>query len=180
VLVGVGTKNRSKVEGVRRGYELFFNEVELIAVEAPSGVPPQPVGMDVIFKGALNRALTSLEMVSNAVHGVGVEAGVYEVNGRWFDVQVAAIVDRGGWVTYGLSPSFEIPEAFINKILSGEVPELEVIVDNYFKTRNIGECGGFIKLLTRGNVLREDLTYYAVVMALVPRVNEELYKLGRA
>jgi len=47
----------------------------------------------------------------------------------------------------------------------------------YFKTKDIGEYGGFIKILSNGKVLREDLTFNAVVMALIPRLNPELYNL---
>ena len=174
--VCVGTSNPSKLRGVEKALRLFFSDVQVTCVPVDSGVPPQPIGMEQIFRGAKNRALNALAS-SDCDLGVGVEAGIYAVGDTYFDVQVAAIADKNGLVTYGLSPSFPIPPKFAKALLTGEVPELEVIVDKTFNTRNIGEKGGFIKLLTKGKVLREDLAYYAVVMALVPRLNRELYNL---
>ncbi len=49
-------------------------------------------------------------------------------------------------------------------------------MDRYFGTKDIGEKGGLIKILTKGVVTREHLTRDAVLMALIPWVNEELYK----
>ncbi|RLG77337.1 MAG: inosine/xanthosine triphosphatase [Thermoprotei archaeon] len=175
--VCVGTKNPSKLKGVERALKLFYSSVSVVCVPVESGVPPQPIGIEQVFTGAKNRALRALAGINDCDLGVGVEAGIYAVGNTYYDVQVAAIADRSGVVTYGLSPSFPIPPKFANALLAGEVPELEVIVDRTFGTSNIGEKGGLIKLLTKGRVLREDLTFYAVVMALVPRLNRELYDL---
>jgi len=175
--VCVGTKNPSKLKGVVSALKLFFDEVSVTCVPVDSGVPPQPVGIEEIFTGARNRALGSLKSNNECVLGIGVEAGIYPVGGTYYDVQVAAVADRKGTVTYGLSPSFPIPTKFSSALISRQVRELEVIVDETFGTRNIGEKGGLIKLLTRGRVLREDLTFYAVIMALVPRLNKDLYGL---
>ncbi|MCD6428662.1 MAG: inosine/xanthosine triphosphatase [Desulfurococcales archaeon] len=175
--VCVGTRNPSKLKGVEKALRLFYDSVSVTCVPVESGVPPQPIGIEQIFTGARNRALRALAGSNDCDLGVGVEAGIYAVSNTYYDVQVAAVADRNGVVTYGLSPSFPIPPKFANALLAGEVPELEVIVDRTFGTSNIGEKGGLIKLLTKGRVLREDLTFYAVVMALVPRLNRELYDL---
>ncbi len=106
---------------------------------------------------------------------MGVEAGLLVVGGDFFDVQVACIATAGGSEFIGFSPSFAIPRSFAKLLVTGEARELEEIVDRYFGTRNIGSSGGFIKLLTRSIVTREDLTYYAVAMALVPLINAKLY-----
>ncbi|MCD6084717.1 MAG: inosine/xanthosine triphosphatase [Desulfurococcales archaeon] len=173
----VGTKNPSKLRGIISALKLFFNEVSAICVPVDSGVPPQPIDIEQIFTGARNRALRALESSSDCDLGIGVEAGIYPVSGTYYDVQVAAIADRKSTVTYGLSPSFPIPPKFANALISRKVRELEVIVDQTFGTSSIGEKGGLIKLLTKGKVLREDLTFYAVIMALVPRLNKKLYEL---
>lgn len=175
MLVVIGSKNKSKIDGVKRAYEKFLRGVSVTGVDVTADLPPQPVGLEKIFEGALKRALKALEVLREADHGVGVEAGLFKMGGKWFDVHVVSIADRNRWITYGLSPAFEVPDIFIKKILDGEVIELEVIVDTYFKTRNIGEYGGFIKILTRGEVIRDDLVFYATLMALTPRINEELY-----
>jgi len=176
MIVAIGSINKSKIEGVREAYLRFFTNVEFVPVKALSNVPLQPFGLDMVFKGALSRAVNAIRIV-NADHGVGVEAGMYSVSNRWFDIQVTAIIDRDNWVTYGLSPSFEVPAFIVEKIVKGEADELEAIVDEIYGVRNIGEKGGFISLLTGNVVLRRDLTYYSTIMALTPRldINLKLY-----
>ncbi|MEM1547307.1 MAG: inosine/xanthosine triphosphatase [Candidatus Methanomethylicia archaeon] len=165
--------NKSKIEGIREAYLKFFANVEFKPLKVSSNIPRQPFGLDMIFKGAISRALNAIRMV-DADHGVGAEAGIYSVNDRWFDIQVVAIVDRNGWFTYGLSPSFEVPLFIVEKIVKGEADELESVVDEIYGTRNIGEKGGFISLLTGNTLLRRDLTYYGTLMALIPRLNANL------
>ncbi|MEM1982560.1 MAG: inosine/xanthosine triphosphatase [Sulfolobales archaeon] len=175
MLVAVGSKNKSKLSGVNKAYKLFMKDCEVLGVEVAKELPPQPMDLSSTFNGALFRALRSLELVDEAEHGVGVEAGLFVINDIWFDVHVAAIVDRNERVTYGLSPAFEVPPRFVKELLEKRVNELEVLVDKHFKTKDVGEHGGFIKFLTNGQVLRDDLTYYSVMMALIPRINKELY-----
>lgn len=175
MLVVIGSRNRSKISGVRRAYSMFFKNVDIVGVSVAAGLPPQPVGLTDVLRGALARASKALEIIADADHAVGVEAGLLNLCGRWFDVHVASVIDRNGWITYGLSPAFEVPEAFVNRILSGEVGELEAAVDAYFKTKDVGEHGGLVSILTEGRVLRDDLVLHATLMALIPRVNKGLY-----
>lgn len=178
MIVAIGSMNKSKIKGVKKAYLKYFSNVEFKPVKALSNVPLQPFGLDTVFKGAESRAVNAIKIAS-ADHGVGVEAGIYRVNDRWLDVQVVAIVDVDGWVTYGLSPSFEVPAFIVEKIIKGEADELEAIVDKIYGTRNIGEKGGFISMLTGNIVLRRDLTYYGAIMALIPRLSVNLKLYGK-
>ncbi len=175
MLISVGSKNRSKLNGVERAYSLFLKDFQVVGVEVPSEITPQPMNLETTFRGALIRAEKSLELVRGAEHGVGVEAGLFRLLDAWFDIHVAVVVDNQGIATYGLSSAFEIPPTFAEKLVGGSVKELELLVDDYFKTKDVGEHGGFIKLLTRGKVLRDDLVFQSVLMALVPRMNKDLY-----
>ncbi len=159
---------------------VFPNDyISVIPTEVDPGVPPQPIGLSVIVSGARNRARQAIESNADCFFGVGLEAGIYELEGIVMDVQIAYIVDRNGRESIGASPSFPIPPEFGKKLISGEARELEVLVDNHYGTKDIGEKGGFIKLLTRGAVTREDLTKYAVIMALIPWINTELYSVKK-
>jgi len=176
--VCVGSLNRSKVEGVRRAFEALVGLCEVVAVGASTGLPPQPLGLAVAIEGARRRAREALTRGRGCSYGVGVEAGLLVVGGDFFDVQVACVATAEGSEFIGFSPSFAIPRSFAKLLVTGEARELEEVVDRYFGTRDIGSSGGFIKLLTRSTVTREDLTYYAVAMALVPLVNAKLYEGG--
>lgn len=170
----VGSRNPVKLRGVERAFREFYGQVELVAVEVDPLVPKQPIGLEETLRGALNRARGALSKVSGN-YGVGVEAGFFHLSGTPIEVQVAAVVDQAGRVGIGISPGFPLPPAFVRAIERGEVGELEEVVDRWFGTRGIGEAGGLVSLLTRGAITREDLTYYAVAMALIPFINEALW-----
>ena len=174
--VCAGTKNPSKISGIRKGFETFYaRDIEILFTDVSSEVPPQPIGLKEIIKGARNRALEAFKKLRKCEFSVGVEAGIFRFGNAAMDIQAAVIFDRRGKESIGLSPSFPIPQVFSDLLLHREVRELEVLVDKYYGTENIGDKGGFIKLLTKETVTREDLTKYAVIMALVPWVNKDLY-----
>jgi inosine/xanthosine triphosphatase len=177
IVVCAGTRNPSKIKGIEKAFKEFYNNVSILPTPVPLNIPPQPIGFNQMFEGSRIRAIKCLERVSECELGVGVEAGIYKINDIWFNAQVAAIADRSGYITYGFSPSFQIPPTFAERLLKGIDIELENIIDRYFGTVNIGDKGGFIKLLTNGLVLREDLAYYSVIMALIPRLNRELFEM---
>jgi len=172
--VAVGTRNPAKLRGVERAFRELVGPATLLPVAVDPGVPRQPVGLDEILRGALNRARGALQL-AEADYGVGVEAGFFRLSGFAIEVQVAAVVDRSGRVGVGLSPGFPLPPAFVRALERGEAGELEEVVDRWFGTRNVGEGEGLVGLLTRGRVSREDLTYLAVAMALLPFINERLW-----
>lgn len=169
----VGTRNPSKLRGVKLALMDLGIDAEVVPTPVDSGVPPQPIGLDTVVRGARNRALAACTEDCDCC--VGVEAGFFRLEGCvYVDVQVAA-VKCGDRLTYGLSPGFMIPRRFWEPLVAGEAPELEVLVDEWFGTRNIGDKGGLISLVTRGVVDRIHLTRDAVIMAMVPHINKELY-----
>lgn len=175
VFVCIGSRNPSKIEGVKRAFQAFFKEVDVVGCAVETGLPPQPIGIDVIMEGARIRGEKALKCHSSCDYGVGVEAGFIRLGEDFYDVQIAYVVDREGYSSYGLSPAFPIPRKFAELILKGVFRELEEVVDHHYGTRDIGEKGGFIKLLTKGVVLREDLVYYSVIAALIPFINRDVY-----
>ena len=173
ITVCVGSVNSVKVRGVRRAFEKFFRYVEVVPVEV-AGVAAQPLSFEDVVRGAISRASEALRACGGRGLGVGVEAGIFSFASRYFDVHAACVYD-GSRRFLGFSPAFQVPSRFVELIRSGEFKELEEVVDRHFGTERIGEKGGLISLLTRGEVVREELVYYAVVMALVPLLNRGLY-----
>ncbi len=172
----VGTGNPSKVRGVVLALRDLGIDAEVVSVRVDSGVPAQPIGLGTIVRGARNRAINACGEGCDCC--VGVEAGFFMLEDNvYVDVQVAAI-KCGDRLTYGLSPGFMIPRRFWEPLVAGEAPELEVLVDEWFGTRNIGDKGGLISLVTKGVIDRVHLTRDAVVTAMVPHMNEVLYYGG--
>ncbi len=171
----VGSRNPSKLRGVEKAFSTLYRDVHIYSYPIGENLPPQPFGLDRIMECAKVRAIRALEKNSICSYGVGVEAGIFEVDNLFYDIHVAHIIDRSGREFYGFSPAFRVPDSFIELIKKGVYRELEDVVNSFYGTRDIGDTGGFIKLLSKGRVLREDLVYYAVLMALLPFINDDMY-----
>ena len=50
----IGTKNKGKIEGAKRAFERYFNDVKVEGISVQSEVADQPVN-DEILQGARNR-----------------------------------------------------------------------------------------------------------------------------
>ncbi|HIP62950.1 MAG TPA: inosine/xanthosine triphosphatase [Archaeoglobus profundus] len=171
--VAVGSMNPTKVEGVRLAFKQYFDDVEIVPKNVESGVPSQPFNDDVI-RGAINRAINAF---GNCDYSVGVEAGLFTVNNTitgYMDFQVAVIYD-GEKFTIGFGPGFEFPPLVVKKALEGV--EVGEIMEKITGIEKIGEKFGAIYYLSKGKISRIELTRLAVTMALIPRLNQELYKI---
>ncbi len=165
----VGTGNPMKIRAAALALRSFLDVEEVVAVNVDSGVPEQPVGWRDVVQGAINRAVGALRE-AGADLGVGIEAGPVEMAGPrgYLETQVAVIVDRECRASIGLSPSFELDDKVLDLVLSGV--ELSRAVSIRRGLRDLGEGVGVIGVYTWGRVTRQDLTWLAVVMALVPRI----------
>lgn len=171
----MGSKNPNKIRAVEDAYRLFG--IPAVVIPAPKQVatPPQPVGLEAVLAGAVERAKAALQAVEKAGHGVGIEAGVVEAGGVHLDITIAAVADRDGRVTIGFGPAFQIPPPFLPQVLSGV--EMGALAEQYFKKPSIGYREGLIGALTKRRITRYHLNLAAVAMALTPRLphNSQLY-----
>ncbi len=171
--VAVGSCNPTKVKGVEEAFKHFFNDVEVLPRSVNSGVPPQPFNGDVI-RGAINRAVNAF---CDCDFSVGIEAGFFKTEGTitgYIDFQVAAVYD-GDRCTLGFGPGFEFPPKVVEEALRGK--EAGDVMEEITGIKNIGERMGAIHYLSKGVVSRTDLTRIAVIMALIPRLNKDLYRI---
>jgi inosine/xanthosine triphosphatase len=173
MIVAVGTKNPAKIEGVRRGFSRYFHDLELRTVDTASTVRIQPLGLEQITEGAVIRGKFALANIGGDF-GVGIEAGIFMMNGTYFDHQQAAVVDRSGRTTLGLSAGFPLPPAPIQKMIK-EGRELEHYAVGLTGIGEIGDKGGLIHYLTNGQVSRTDLTEQCIITALIPWLHKEVY-----
>jgi inosine/xanthosine triphosphatase len=156
-----------KKRAAERVFSMYFN-ADVVMVSVSTGMPPQPVGLGELVKGAALRATNAMKAVSHADFGVGIEAGLLEfVSSTGFvEVQVAVIVGRDGRASIGLSQGFELPPEIVDKMLLGV--ELASASGIQRGVKDIGESIGYIGVKTWGKVTRQDLTEQALLMALVP------------
>ena len=170
IVVAIGSRNPNKVRGTELAFRLAGLRASVIPVEPPNDLPPEPIGLGEIVNGAIRRARYAINTVANAEFGVGVEAGIIRLEGfdSGFDVTMAAIVDRDGKVTLGISPGFMVPRRFMDEVLRGV--ELNDVVSRYYNEPDIGRKYGLIGALTRRFIDRVVLNTEAVYMALIPRM----------
>ena len=175
--VVVGSTNEGKVDACRRAFRLAFGEVEVRAVEVPSGVAAQPVG-DECFEGARNRAEGAREAARRlALPGdyfAGIEGGMLELYGRSFGFSVACVIDGSGRTRYGTSPLYPMPPGFAEHVRAGT--ELGDVVTQATGDPRFAERRGLIGLLTRGLLTREKAHEYGVLAALAPHLSAERYE----
>jgi len=162
--VVVGSANLVKVRAVKEALEELGIEAEVEALEVPSGVPPLPVGEEV-FRGAENRASAAAE---RGDVGVGLESGLFLLNGKLFMISVAAVKAEG--LHFGLSPGFELPESWAPKVLK-DTSEFYKMMEAY-GGRELGKGKGLVGVLTKGVVTRKDFCKMAVIMAFSKAFNE--------
>jgi inosine/xanthosine triphosphatase len=177
-LLAVGTRNPIKIAAVSNVLaRIFRNEFQVVQVDVGSGVPRQPIGLAQTVLGAVNRARQAKKVVSGAVYGVGIEAGLTKVPKTitgYFDIQFAAVIDCKNRVTIGCGSGFEYPPKVLNDVLRSD-KEIGEVMEVLSGIKDIGERMGAIGYLSHGELDRCTLTEQAVLMAFIPRINEKLY-----
>jgi len=169
--VAVGSNNPVKKQAVYNTFSKVFGRVEVVMRSVDSGVPSQPKGYAVV-SGTRQRAERARAYVSNADFGVGIESGLFDVFGVKIDVQVCSIFD-GARHTIGTSPGFTYPASVLDQIAAGQ--EVGQILEQLSGIRRIGQKSGAVGYLSKGLVDRTHFTELCVIMALIPRMNSELY-----
>lgn len=174
VHLAVGSANPVKIEAAKTAFGRWVPDVETTGVEVETGVPEQPHDAEGP-QGAANRAIAALEAVDDAGLGIGIEAALHtqDPSGEPFDVQYCAIADRQGRITVGAGPGFTYPPVVLEALEAGET--VGDVIGRLAGSQSIGREEGAIGYLTRLGTTREELTEWAVISAVVPRLRPELY-----
>jgi inosine/xanthosine triphosphatase len=167
--IAVGSTNPVKVKAAGNVFKRVFGDTIAEGIEVGSGVPSQPFGMETV-RGAINRAKAAYSKEYD--YGVGIEAGLFKIGDIMIDVQYCAIYD-GSWLTLGCGSGFEYPSIVLDQVLSGK--EVGDVMSAVSGIENLGEKEGAIGFLSRGMLSRMRLTEQSVFMALIPRLNPQLY-----
>jgi inosine/xanthosine triphosphatase len=173
IKVLVGTRNPVKVKATRNVLEKIYSSVEVTGVDVDSGVKDQPIGLKETVKGAVNRARNAYNI--NRDLSVGIESGLLETPNTitgFLDLQWCCIFD-GERETLGVSAGFEYPPEVIEEVLKGK--EVGHVMDRVTGVDKLGQKTGAISYLSRGLLDRTVNTEQCVLMAMIPRMNEDVY-----
>jgi len=182
----VGSLNPTKVDAVKIAFEKYYTDFEIFNIKVDSGVPNQPFGIDLILKGAKNRAESALSYLINEkqidtnIFGIGIEAGLVKVplaQTNYMDFQFCVIMDENWNITLGSGIAFEYPQLVINDILSNQEIEIGSVIGKLANNMNLKNEAGAISFLSKNIITRTEILTQAVICALLPRINKELYEL---
>lgn len=174
MIVAVGSTNPTKISPVELVFKTHFPKVVIKGVSVLSGVSEQPMSIDEMYLGALNRAQNALKNVKNAEYGVGIEGGLHKHIFGWFEHSIVVIVNREHEVGIGASGGLVLPEIIMDSIHKGK--NLEEAIDTHFKTNKIGEGIGMFGIFTKGVVTRSEGVKHGVAFALARFLHNEVYK----
>ncbi len=168
----VASRNPAKLFAVKAAFSLQFPDqrLDLIAVSVESDVSDQPTSDVETRQGAKNRAYAAREKEESADFWVGLEGGVEAIDDQLMAFAWMAVLDGTGRIGEARTVTLPLPPAV--KKLVDEGMELGDANDRVFTTLNSKQKGGAFGLLTNGLYTRESVYTEALVMALLPFVND--------
>lgn len=168
----VASLNPVKLRAAQWAFEQMFPDSALRCdkVEVESGVSEQPMSDEETRRGARNRASNARDAHPTADYWVGLEGGVATIDETLTAFAWMSILDAHG--RFGEARTVTLPLPHRIQSLINEGLELGDANDAVFKTLNSKQRGGAFGLLTNGLFTRESVYREALVVALVPLVNE--------
>lgn len=160
----IASKNPVKIEAARASFTAAFaaDEIEVIAVNAPSSVSEQPMSAQETRDGAVNRVKYCQEH-HEADYYVSYEGGVDVLDGVPSTYAVVCIANAARLQT-GRTASLPLPRQIYQKLQAGG--ELGPAMDAMFNTVNIKQKGGAIGQLTNGLETRKSIYVSATMLTL--------------
>lgn len=171
----VASKNPVKVRATEQGFRKMFPDetFEIEALSVPSGISNQPLSDKETFRGAFNRMENASRLVPDAEYWLGIEGGIVEQNGQMAAFAWITVRHKNGLIGKSRSGTFFLPGRVAKLIRAGT--ELGTANDLIFKRENSKQDSGAIGILT-GDVIDRTMLYeHAVILALVPFKNREIY-----
>lgn len=176
IRVVIASNNPVKRQAAAAGFQRMFPHEELAIrqVAVPSGVRDQPMSDAETLQGARQRAENARGALPDADFWVGIEGGVEDCqpdDTMWTFAWVAVCSpDRLG---LGRTATLRLPPRLAELVRGGK--ELGEADDIVFGRTNSKQDNGAVGLLT-GNVIDRAQAYeQAVILALIPFKNPDLY-----
>jgi inosine/xanthosine triphosphatase len=174
----VGSTNPVKIRAAQHAIGHYFPDVQIhcSGMHAPSLVAEQPMTEAETKLGAINRAQFCQANAKAANQAadfyVAMEGGVDPFEHGPATFAYMAII-HNDTLSVGRSANLPLPQSIFNALQAGE--ELGKVMDRVFNTDNIKQKGGAIGLLTQGLATRESIYTQALVLAMAPFINMELF-----
>ena len=187
LIVAVGSTRLAKVQAVQKAFETVGKDllgekasVRLITLSVPSDVPDMPTSLVELMLGARNRAWNLQKSGIKADFYVGLEGGFFQQKlGKDEPVQTFlqgwAFVTNGTQESFGASYCAPVPEALVKAIYEDNL-ELGTIIDQFSGSKNVRDNQGAFGIFTLDILSRSDSFKTALIAALAPFYNLQIYK----
>lgn len=171
----IASKNPVKKNAAEKAFQLLFpdTEINIQEVTVESGVKAQPMSENETLQGAKHRVAAAIEKIPDADFYIGMEGGI-EVKNQ--DMEAFAwihIQNKTGQTGTGRTGTFFLPKKLADLIKQGY--ELGVADDMVFNQTNSKQKEGTVGILTKNVIDRTEYYKQAVIFALIPFINPELY-----
>lgn len=171
----VASQNPVKVDATKEGFLKMFPERTIVVegVSVESGVSDQPTNRKETLEGAMNRVKNAKKAEPDADYWVGIEGGLSKINEEMEAYAWIVIESQDGKVGKGRTGSFFLPPKIVELINQGmELGEADDVV---FKRKNSKQENGAVGILTGDVVTRTFYYEQAIIFALIPFKNNDLY-----
>jgi inosine/xanthosine triphosphatase len=150
--IAIGSKNPAKITAVEAAF--LNHDIEIIAVDASSGVSEQPMSDEETITGAINRAIGAAEKAGTPI-GIGLEGGVHKTPHGLLLCNWGALAAKGMTPIIAGGARLLLPDEVAEKVLAGQ--ELGPVMDDYAKKQNVRKNEGAVGIFTNGQVNRSEM-----------------------
>ncbi len=171
----IASKNPVKINAVKISFEKMFpsEKFEFEGVSVASGVSDQPMDNEETITGGINRANNAKTEFQNADYWVGIEGGIEKINNE-MESFAWIIIKSKNQIGKAKTGTFFLPSKVVELIDAGK--ELGEADDIIFRDTNSKQKNGAVGILTDDVIVRTSYYIEAVILALIPFKNAELYK----
>jgi inosine/xanthosine triphosphatase len=171
----VASTNPIKIKATLDGFKRIFPIEEFIVegISVESGVKDQPNSDQETFRGALNRVDIAFLRGADADYYVGLEGGIESRGDEMESFAWIVVKSNNGLIGKARTGTFFLPPKIVELIHSGlELGEADDIV---FGKTNSKQSNGAVGLLTKDLITRSSFYEEAIILALIPFKNLNLY-----
>lgn len=172
--VVIASENPVKIQCVRQAFEKAFPDQrhDFQGVAVASGVADQPLTNDETFAGAVNRATNAKNLSPEADYWVGIEGGVQK-SGSAMEAFAWVVILSTSQQGKAKTATFQLPPPVVQLLEEGM--ELGNADDLIFRRDNSKQKNGAVGILTNNLIDRAGYYQPAVILALIPFLNKELF-----
>ncbi len=170
----VGSENPVKLGAVQMGFARVFasESFTIQSISINTDISKQPQGDAETLRGALVRATKAHETRPDADYAVGLEGGIEDGGDEMSAFAWIVVIAKDGRIGKGRTATFFLPREVARLVRSGI--ELGKANDSFFGVENSKHDLGAGGLLTKGVLKRPEYYSQAVILALIPHINQNM------